>query len=148
MRQFFCLFSIYLAFLIQTAITRYSPDLVLLVLLVFALYERKGLVLGLSLFAGFCLDLVNPTNFGFNLIICLIAGFGVNALQEIIYHGGRYIFILLGLVLALKYLLGFLLLKANPPLFELVMSSLITLILVIPLHSLIRRLFPNQWKPA
>ena len=86
---------------------RYSPDLVLLLLLVFAIYETKKVVLWLSLFAGLCLDLVNPMTFGFNLLICLVAGFGVNALQEIIYHSNRYLVVLMGIVLAFKYLLVF-----------------------------------------
>jgi len=148
MSVFLTLFFIYLAFLIQTAITRYTPDLVLLLLLIFALYESKSVVLILSLFAGFCLDLVNPQIFGFNLMICLLAGFGVNALQEYIYYGNRYLFILLGLVLVIKYLLIFLLFKTSLPFTEIILSGLITLILVFPLHILFRRILPSKWKPA
>lgn len=148
MRLFWTLLIIYLAFLIQTAITRLTPDLVLLLLLIFALYEKKSLVLISSLFAGFCLDLVNPQVFGFNLLICLLAGFGVNALQEYIYHGSRYLIILLALVLFLKYLLILLLFKTYLPISEVVISGLITLVLVFPLHRLIQHFIPSQWKPV
>lgn len=148
MRIFLTLLFIYFAFLIQTAIKRFTPELVLLLLIIFALYEPKGVVLILGLFAGFCLDLINPKTFGFNLMICLVVGFGVSALQGYIYHGGRYLFILLGLTLVLRYFLAFILLNATLPLIEIIVASLITLILVIPLHSLIQRLFSNQWKPA
>lgn len=148
MRLFWTLLIIYLAFLIQTAITRYSPDLVILLLLIFALYESKSIVIILSLFAGFCLDMVNPQIFGFNLMICLLAGFGVNALQEYIYYGSRYLIILLALVLFLKYLLILLLFKTYLPISEVIISGLITLVLVLPLHRLIQRFLPGQWKPA
>jgi rod shape-determining protein MreD len=148
MKTFLSFIFIYLAFLVQTAIMRYSPDLVLLLLLVFALYETKKVVLWLSLFAGLCLDLVNPMTFGFNLIICLVAGFGVNALQEIIYQSNRYLIVLMGIVLVFKYLLGFLIFKASPPLFDIIISGLITLILVLPIESIVRHILPNQWKLA
>lgn len=148
MRTFLSFLFIYLAFLVQTAIMRYSPDLVLLLLLVFAIYQTKKAVLWLSLFAGLCLDLVNPMNLGFNLLICLVAGFGVNALQEIIYHSNRYLVVLMGIVLVFKYLLGFLIFKALPPFFEIIVSGLITLILVLPAESIVRHILPNQWKLA
>jgi len=148
MKTFLSFLFIYLAFLVQTTIMRYSPDLVLLLLLVFAIYETKKVVLWLSLFAGLCLDLVNPMTFGFNLLICLVAGFGVNALQEIIYHSNRYLVVLMGIVLAFKYLLVFLICKALPPLFEIIVSGLITLILVLPFDSIIRHILPTQWKSA
>jgi cell shape-determining protein MreD len=148
MRLFWTLLIIYLAFLIQTAVTRFPPDLVILLLLIFALYESKSIVIILSLFAGFCLDMVNPQIFGFNLMICLLAGFGVNALQEYIYYGSRYLIILLALVLFLKYLLILLLFKTYLPISEVIISGLITLVLVIPLHRLIQRFLPGQWKPA
>jgi len=148
MRFLLTLLFIYFAFLIQSAITHFTPDLVLMLVVIFALYWRKSSVLILSLLAGFCLDLVNPTIFGFNLIICLAAGFSINSLQEYIYHGGRYLVVFLGLVLIVKYLLALILFKASLPFVEFVLSSLITLILVVPFNWLIQSLLPSQWKPA
>jgi|UniRef100_A0A7C6A8Y9 rod shape-determining protein MreD len=146
MRTFFRFLIIYLLFLLQTGIGRYAPDLVLLAVLIFALSAAPKTTLGLSLFAGFCLDLVNPMTFGFNLLICLITGFGIQSLQKLVYYGHRYLFLFLLIVLGLKYGLGFLIFGAIPPIPEIIVSGLITLILVLPFNFIFDRLVANPWR--
>lgn len=148
MRVFFRFIIIYILFLIQTGMTRYAPDLVLLAVLIFALSAPQKTTLSLCLFAGFCLDLINPMTFGFNLLICLITGFGIQSLQKLVYYGHRYLFVFLLIILVLKYGLGFLLFKTIPPIAEIIVSSLITLILVLPFNFIFDRLVCNPWKVA
>lgn len=148
MTAFLSLLALYFAFLLETGITRYPPDLVLLVLLIFALNETKKMVLGLSLFAGFCLDLVNPMTFGFNLLLCLLIGYGISALKEKIYYGKRHLVILLIIVLSVKYALGFLFFRSIPPLLEIIISGFVTLALILPGEWVLERIFAKLWKVA
>ncbi|MEO0093144.1 MAG: rod shape-determining protein MreD [candidate division WOR-3 bacterium] len=132
MKILFQLLLIYFLFLIQAGIAHYAPDLVMLALVIFALNEPKKAVLTLSCFAGFCLDLVTPQTFGFNLLLLILTGFSISNLRTMVYYANRYALVLLAIALGLKYGLGFLLFRVMPPVLEVLLSSLATLLLMLP----------------
>ncbi len=146
MRTFLSFLIIYLLFVIQVGILPVGPDLILLSLIVFALYETSLIATILGTFAGLCLDLTNPAGFGVHILLFSGIGYGVVKLRDLFYQGRwnvtSFTVLALGLKLALETLTGLFEFHLLPFL----ITNGLTLILSPFAEPLIRRLLKIKEK--
>ncbi|MFO7637779.1 MAG: hypothetical protein R6X14_00520 [bacterium] len=94
MRTLLTFLLLYLLFLVQAALPRWCPDLVLLTVVALATTagdnrspgDSRLLACGRGAFAGLLLDLLNPGTFGLNLFTYALVGYGTAAIASISYH--------------------------------------------------------------
>ncbi len=146
MKIFIRLFFIYLFFLIQIAI-RYPPlDLLVLILVIFALHDptRDALILGTV--AGFLMSLANPLNFAIPIFIYATIGFITSITRRFIYKERIYFLLILLISLIFKYLISLLFFKTTPRLTTWLLQTTLILVLAIPLEIFFSKIFYHQWR--
>ncbi|NPV13329.1 rod shape-determining protein MreD [candidate division WOR-3 bacterium] len=101
MRQFLAFVFLYLLFVLQSTLFPIGPQVVLLALIVFALYENRLTATLLGIWAGLCLDLVTPTTLGVQMLALGGVGYGVAAVRNLFYRNRWHnlLFTLIGLIL-------------------------------------------------
>lgn len=101
MRPFFAFVFLYLLFVLQSTLFPIGPQVVLLALIVFALYENRLIATLLGIWAGFCLDLVSPTALGVQMLALGGVGYGVAVVRNLFYRNRWHnlLFTLIGLIL-------------------------------------------------
>jgi rod shape-determining protein MreD len=148
MRALLAALSIYVLFLVQVNLGPWSPDLVLLALVVFAFHESRIVAALLGAFAGLCMDLTAPSFLGAYILVFTIAGYAAALLRTLFYRGRWSTPVLALAALALKWLVLASVNGAPPVLTPSVVSSCLTLLLSPIVSFLLTRLFYAQWNPG
>ncbi len=148
MRRLLTLLFLYLLFLIQAVTSPFGPDFLLLALFFLALHEDRLAVTLLAFFSGLCLDLLYPPALGANALIYSGLAYGAATLRTMLYRSHRYAFGLVLVGLLLKQLVLVLAGVGLPGFVPLGVSSVLTLVLVLPADRVVARLFPRSWKPG
>ncbi len=141
MKLVFKILVLYVVFLIQTLITQPQVDLVLLILVIFALHDTQADALILGAWAGILLGLTNPMHFGFHIALMTAIAFASNHIRRFIY---KYISYFIGIILIailFKYLIFLIFLGAQQSFLYWLLGTLIVLVIAIPLENLIVKLF-------
>ena len=148
MKRFLVILLAYLLAILQLGMRAYFPDLLLLLVVTVAVFEERNFAIVIGFLAGLFLDLGNPVLFGANMLIYLVIGYGVILVRRVVYEKISYAVALCGAALAVKYALRYVLTQSLPAGWELLVACGLTLLLLWPVHSLIRVLFGYRWKVA
>ena len=148
MKRFLVILLAYLLAILQLGMRAYFPDLLLLLVVTVAVFEERNFAIVIGFLAGLFLDLGNPTLFGANMLVYLVIGYGVILARRVVYEKISYAVALGGAALAVKYALRYILTQSFPAGWELLVACLLTLLLLWPVHSLIKVLFGYRWKVA
>jgi len=148
MKHFLLILLAYLLALLQLGMRAYFPDLLLLLVVTAAVFEERNFAVLIGFLAGLFLDLGNPALLGANMLIYLVAGYGVILARRVVYEKISYAVVLCAGALVLKYALGWVLTGTLPVAGELLLACCLTLLLLPPVHQLIKLLFGYRWKVA
>ncbi|MEO0083341.1 MAG: hypothetical protein ABIK33_03010 [candidate division WOR-3 bacterium] len=141
MKLVFKLLFLYLLFLIQTIINRPQIDLIVLGLVIFSLYDTPITAIVLGIWAGFLLGLVNQAYFGFHIIILTLVAYASNNVHRYLYKYKLYFLAIVLLALLFKYLTTLIILRNVQPFGIWLLSTLIMLLIALPLENLIIKMF-------
>jgi rod shape-determining protein MreD len=148
MKHFLLILLAYLLAMLQLGMRAWFPDLLLLLVVTAAVFEERDFAILIGFLAGLFLDLGNPGLLGANMLIYLVVGYGVVLARRVVYEKISYAVVLCAGALALKYTLGWLLTGTLPVAWELLLACGLTLLLLLPVHQLIKLLFGYRWKVA
>lgn len=135
---------IYVLFLVQAALTPWSPDLLLLAVVIIALHEKRLPATLYGAWAGLLAGLTGPETLGISLFLHAGLGYGIASLHTIAYRSRWYLFLLVAAGLLLKVVTGFAV-SVRPawgP--QLAVSILLTLALALPAESAASRTLHRQ----
>jgi rod shape-determining protein MreD len=139
---------LYALFLVQSNLTVYGPDLVLLALVVFALHEERLPASLLGFFAGFCLDLTTPASAGAGALAFAGVGWLGATLRRLLYRSNWSATLLTAVGLVLRWCLLALAAAPRLDLPRLAVPTVLTLLLSPLVAWLLSRLFYPAWKAA
>lgn len=146
MRYIFAGLLLYGLFIIQSYLTVWGPDLVLLAVAVFALHEERLAAVLLGVWAGLCLDLAAPPAAGVHLAaFALTAWFGPtirNHLYRSTWSATLHVVIGIGLKWVLLMLNG----HSRVELLPWIVSSGTTVILSPFFARLLGRVYYRRWQ--
>jgi rod shape-determining protein MreD len=148
MKHFLLILLAYLLAMLQLGMRSWFPDLLLLLVVTVAVFEERNFAILVAFVAGLFLDLGNPGLLGANMLIYLVVGYGVILARRVVYEKISYAVVLCAGALVLKYALGFALAQTLPAWWELLVACGLTLLLLLPVHRLIKLLFGYRWKVA
>ena len=139
---------LYLLFLVQAALSPWSPDLLLLTVIALAVTNERDRSPGVTrlvscghgAFAGLLLDLLTPGAFGLNLFIYAVVGYGAALLVNITYHAAWVALPLVFFALLFRLLGGLLTPAGTPPVAPLLVTALLTILLAFPWQWVVRLL--------
>jgi rod shape-determining protein MreD len=140
------LLVIYSFFLIQSAFSKFPIDLVLLFLTILTLYEEPKYAILDGLWAGLLLDILNPIHLGFHLGIFTVIGYLLSNIRRYIYNNRLYFLIIVLLVLHLKYLLSWIILKTPVSYLRWLAFSVLLLVIAVPLDNLFIQFVLRKWR--
>ncbi len=135
---------IYVLFLVQAALTPWSPDLLLLAVVIIALREQRLPATLYGAWAGLLAGLTGPETLGINLFLHAGLGHGIASLHAVAYRSRWYLLLLVAAGLLLKVVTGFVVgvRPAWGP--QLVVSMLLTLALALPAEFAASRTLDRQ----
>jgi len=148
MKHFLVILLAYLLAILQLGMRAYFPDLLLLLVVTVSVFEDRNFAIVIGFLAGLFLDLGSPGLFGANMLIYLVIGYGVILARRVVYEKISYAVALCAAALVLKYVLRLILTQTMPAGWELLVACGLTLLLLVPVHRLIRLLFGYRWKVA
>lgn len=148
MRTFFAFLLLYMLFLVQTSVTPWWPDLILLGLIVVSLHETRIASALAGAFAGLCLDVTSPAFTGTFLFTMAATGYGVALLRSLFYRARWATLLFVAMALVLKWAAVGLLGPGLPGLPALFLSSALTLALAPLAELVLTRLIYRGWQPA
>jgi rod shape-determining protein MreD len=148
MKRFLLILLAYLLAMIQVGTRAWFPDLLLLLVITTAVFEERNFALVAGLLAGLFLDAGNPSLLGGSMVIYLLIAYGVTLVRRLVYERVFYTLSFCGLALAIKYTLSFALSGAIADWWQVAISSVVTLALLVPVYRLIKLIFRYQWKVA
>ncbi len=148
MRYLLAGLTLYGLFIIQSYLTVWGPDLVLLTVAVFALHEGRLAAVLLGLWAGLCLDLVAPPAAGIHLAtLALTAWFGPT-IRNHLYRSTWSATLLVVVGIGLRWTILMLTGHNRVELLPWVVSSGATLILSPFFARLLGRVYYRRWQLA
>ena len=148
MRTFVAFVLIYLLFLVQTNITQWWPDLVLLALIVVSLHESRFTSTLVGGLVGLCLDMTNPAFTGTHLVTLAATGYGVSLLRALFYRARWATLLFVAMALVLKWVAVAAIGPGLPGLAALAVSSGLTLALAPLAELALSGLFYHGWQTA
>ena len=148
MKHFLVILLAYLLAILQLGMRAYFPDLLLLLVVTVSVFEERNFAIVIGFLAGLFLDLGNPGLLGTNMLIYLVIGYGVILARRVVYEKVSYAVALCAGALVVKYALRYVLTGSLPAVWELLVACGLTLLLLWPVHSLIKVLFGYRWKVA
>jgi rod shape-determining protein MreD len=148
MRTAISFLLLYLLFLVQATVTSWWPDLVLLGLLAVSLHETRTVAALAGAFAGLCLDMTSPAFTGTYLVTLALTGYGIAVLRTLFYRARWATLLFVAMALVLKWSALALLGPGVPGLPALLVSSLLTVLLAVPVDLALAGLLYPKWQPA
>jgi len=148
MKHFLVILLAYLLAVLQLGTRAYFPDLLLLLVVTESVFEERNFAIIVGFLAGLFLDVGNPALLGTYMIIYLVIGYGVILVRRVVYEKISYAVALCGAALIVKYGLTLALTQVLPVGWQILISCTLTLVLLVPVHRLIRLLFGYRWKVA
>lgn len=146
MRTLGRLLIIYLLFLVQVNLTRWGPDLLLLLVAVIALHEERLPATAYGLFAGLLIDLTTPGFAGVNLLALGGVALFAAVLRDLFHRGRWSVALVVVTGLALKSTAAALAGSARLEPLPLTVSFGLTLLCGIVAAAPIGRLLYPTWK--
>lgn len=148
------LLLLYCLFLIQTLLSPYGPDLVLLVLLTIAMRESRFAAALLGFLAGLCLDLASPHSAGANIVVYAGFAYVVALVRGFLNPSPWHTLIFISLGLLLRYAVLSIVRALPPgsfgssPLTSVTVAAGLTLLLALPAEAVISRTLYRRWKSS
>ena len=135
---------IYVLFILQSTLAPWSPDLLLLAVIILALREKRLPATLYGAWAGLLAGLTGPETVGMSLFLHSGLGYGIASLHTIAYRSRWYLLLLVAAGLLLKVVAGFAMGIRPSWSLQLASSILLTLVLALPAESIAGRALQRQ----